>query len=54
LSEATALELARQMADAWNAENPEAVDELWDADIVVRLDPNFPEGVMDGVTGVPA
>jgi ketosteroid isomerase-like protein len=46
--QATALELARAMAQAWNAEDPEAVYRLWDPDIVVRPDPEFPEGVMHG------
>ena len=47
-SEPSALELARAMADAWNAEDPEAIYRLWDPDIVVRPDPGFPEGVMHG------
>jgi ketosteroid isomerase-like protein len=47
-SESTALELVRRMIEAYNAGDLDVVYRLWDPDIVVRPDPEFPEGAMFG------
>jgi hypothetical protein len=45
---ADALTLTRQMIERWNAGDFEGVFATWDPDIVVRPDPEYPEGTCFG------
>ena len=44
----TAVEMSRRLVELWNAGDLESVYALWDPDIVVRPDPDFPEGACFG------
>ena len=43
-----ALQLARKLVELWNRGDHDAIAELWDEYIVVRPDPDYPDGPMSG------
>jgi ketosteroid isomerase-like protein len=45
---ADALQLSRASTERWNDGDMDGIYDLWDDDIVVRPDPEFPEGVCFG------